>query len=58
MRHFGLVMEWQKWHEFSQKMQECAKNGEIEFVIEPYVRFKGEIGEQATMFFYDLDTTN
>ena len=47
--HFGVVLEWDKWVELSEKLK--AKN--IEFVIEPYVRFKGEVGEQATMFFLD-----
>ena len=47
--HFGVVLEWNKWVELSEKLK--AKN--IEFVIEPYVRFKGEVGEQATMFFLD-----
>tara|TARA_B110000285_G_scaffold188681_1_gene214954 strand:+ start:4388 stop:4807 length:420 start_codon:yes stop_codon:yes gene_type:complete len=47
--HFGVVLEWDKWVELSEKLK--AKN--IEFVIEPYIRFKGEVGEQATMFFLD-----
>jgi extradiol dioxygenase family protein len=37
------------FNEFSQKL----KNKNVEFVIEPYVRFKGLVGEQATMFFKD-----
>ena len=47
--HFGVVLEWQAWHDFAKKL----KAHKIEFVIEPYVRFRGEIGEQATMFFLD-----
>ena len=47
--HFGVVLPWEHWHTFSEKVQ--AAN--IEFVIEPYIRFKGETGEQATMFFCD-----
>lgn len=47
--HFGVVLEWQEWHKFAEKL----KNAKIQFVIEPYIRFRGEIGEQATMFFYD-----
>lgn len=47
--HFGVVLEWQQWHSFADKLKE----NNIEFVIEPYVRFRGEIGEQATMFFRD-----
>ena len=49
VRHFGIVLEWKQWHEFSQKL----KDKDIEFLIEPYVRFKDEIAEQATMFFLD-----
>jgi hypothetical protein len=47
--HFGIILEWEIFSEFSQKL----KNKNVEFVIEPYVRFKGLVGEQATMFFKD-----
>lgn len=47
--HFGVVLDWDKWTELSVELQ--AKN--IDFIIEPYLRFKGEVGEQATMFFLD-----
>ena len=47
--HFGVVLEWNHWHEFAEKLR-AAK---IKFVIEPYIRFQGKIGEQATMFFFD-----
>ena len=47
--HFGVVLEWNQWHEFAEKLR-AAK---VKFVIEPYIRFKGGIGEQATMFFLD-----
>ena len=49
VRHFGAILEWQQWHDMVDRLRE--KN--IHFVIEPYVRFKGQPGEQATMFFYD-----
>lgn len=49
VRHFGAVLPWQDWHSLADKLKE---NG-IEFVIEPYIRFKGEPGEQATMFLRD-----
>ena len=48
-RHFGAILEWQAWHDLSQKLQEA----DISFLIEPHIRFEGEVGEQATMFFYD-----
>ena len=47
--HFGIVMEWNNFYDFA----ELIKQQGIEFEIEPYIRFKGKPGEQATMFFYD-----
>ena len=49
VRHFGVVLEWNHWHEFSNQLK--SKN--VKFIIEPYIRFKGEMGEQATMFLLD-----
>ena len=47
--HFGVVLTMPQWHELAEKVQAAG----IEFGIAPHVRFKGEVGEQATMFFYD-----
>ncbi|NNE25730.1 MAG: glyoxalase [Saprospiraceae bacterium] len=47
--HFGVVLKWEDWQTLAQKL----KAYEVEFAIEPYVRFEGQVGEQATMFFYD-----
>lgn len=47
--HFGVVLDWNDFHEFAEKLKQ--KN--IQFVIEPYIRFEGLPGEQATLFFYD-----
>ena len=47
--HFGVVLEWEVFQTFSEELQEKR----ITFVIEPYIRFKGKVGEQATMFFKD-----
>lgn len=47
--HFGVVLEWPDW----QKLSVRLKQAEIQFVIEPYVRFAGQTGEQATMFLLD-----
>lgn len=49
VRHFGAVLEWDAWHTLAAKL----KNHGIAFIIEPYIRFEGEVGEQATMFFLD-----
>ena len=48
--HFGVILDWEQWHKFSNRIKD-----RIKFVIEPYVRFKGQTGEQATMFFLDPD---
>jgi extradiol dioxygenase family protein len=47
--HYGVVLEWEEWHTLENRLK--AKG--IKFVIEPYIRFKGLPGEQATMFFLD-----
>ncbi|WP_298236830.1 VOC family protein [uncultured Algibacter sp.] len=47
--HFGVVLTWKDFHSLAEHL----KNKQIKFVIEPYVRFEGLVGEQATMFFYD-----
>jgi hypothetical protein len=47
--HFGVVLEWVKFHAFAKALQ----NKNIKFIIEPYIRFEGLPGEQATMFFKD-----
>lgn len=47
--HYGVVLPWEDFHRFAEELR--SKN--IEFIIEPYIRFEGQIGEQATMFFKD-----
>lgn len=47
--HYGVVLPWQLFQEFSQSLKDKG----VEFIIEPYIRFQGQIGEQATMFFLD-----
>jgi extradiol dioxygenase family protein len=47
--HFGIVLEMREWRTLAEKL--VAKG--VKFVIEPKVRFAGEVGEQATMFFLD-----
>lgn len=47
--HYGVVLPWETFASFSEKLKDKG----IEFIIEPYTRFKGEVGEQATMFFLD-----
>lgn len=47
--HFGVVLDWQQWHDLATRL----KNASVEFVIEPGIRFPGEVGEQATFFLFD-----
>jgi len=47
--HYGVVLDWEDWRQLERRL----KTKGIKFVIEPYIRFKGLPGEQATMFFLD-----
>jgi len=47
--HFGIILPMEDWRALAQKL--TAKG--VEFIIEPKIRFRGEVGEQATMFFLD-----
>lgn len=49
VRHFGLVLDWDEWHAMADRLKAAG----IKFIIEPHIRFKGQVGEQATMFFLD-----
>lgn len=49
VRHFGMILTMDQWNSLAHKLK--AVN--TQFIIEPYIRFKGEVGEQATMFFLD-----
>ncbi|MEO6968216.1 MAG: VOC family protein [Rhodanobacteraceae bacterium] len=49
VRHFGLVLDMAQWNALAEKLRAAGTR----FVIEPHVRFKGEPGEQATMFLLD-----
>jgi extradiol dioxygenase family protein len=47
--HFGAVLELPVWEALSERLRKAR----VKFVIEPHVRFKGQVGEQATMFLLD-----
>ena len=47
--HFGVILESEQW----TKLSENLRDFNIEFIIEPHTRFRGEPGEQSTMFFLD-----
>ena len=47
--HFGVVLDWEEWH----RLRDSLIEGQVTFDIAPTIRFRGEVGEQATMFFRD-----
>ncbi len=49
VRHFGVVMSMSEWDTLAERLRGRGVN----FIIEPHIRFEGQVGEQATMFFLD-----
>ncbi|HRH87100.1 MAG TPA: VOC family protein [Rubrivivax sp.] len=49
VRHFGIVLPMADWQALAERLRAAG----VEFLIEPYIRFAGQPGEQATMFFHD-----
>jgi hypothetical protein len=49
VRHFGVILSMSDWQALADKLRAA----DTRFVIEPQIRFKGQVGEQATMFFMD-----
>jgi len=49
VRHFGVVLSMPEWDALADRLRVAG----VSFVIEPHIRFKGQVGEQATMFFLD-----
>jgi extradiol dioxygenase family protein len=47
--HFGVVLTMDDWHVLAGRVRDAG----VPFGIEPHIRFKGQVGEQATMFFLD-----
>lgn len=47
--HFGIVLGWEQWEALATRLRSAG----IRFAIEPHVRFRGQVGEQATMFLFD-----
>ena len=46
--HFGVVLSPEEWQALAERIRD-----HVDFIIEPYTRFKGEVGEQSTLFFTD-----
>ena len=49
VRHFGVVLSMPEWEALAARLRGAG----VRFIIEPHIRFKGEVGEQATLFFLD-----
>jgi len=49
IRHFGVVLSMEEWESLAKRLRQAG----MEFIVEPHIRFKGQVGEQATMFFVD-----
>lgn len=49
VRHFGLILPWAEWEALRDRLTDLG----ADFIVEPYIRFKGDPGEQATMFVRD-----
>lgn len=49
VRHFGAILEWSRWQALADRLKAAG----YRFIIEPHIRFKGEVGEQATFFLLD-----
>lgn len=47
--HFGAILAWDDWHARAEHLRASG----VKFLIEPHVRFEGEVGEQATLFLLD-----
>jgi len=47
--HFGVILTMEQWHLLADRLRAAGTR----FVVEPYIRFKGQPGEQATLFFLD-----
>ena len=52
IRHFGVILPWKEWHDLKNHLLDM-QDVKINWLIEPKIRFKGETGEQATMFLMD-----
>ena len=49
VRHFGVILKWEDW----EKLSNSLNKKRVDFLIEPYIRFKNEAGEQGTFFVLD-----
>ncbi|MEO8676875.1 MAG: VOC family protein [Casimicrobiaceae bacterium] len=49
VRHFGVILDLPAWEALAVRLEAAG----VKFIVEPYVRFRGLPGEQATMFFLD-----
>ncbi len=49
VRHFGVILDWNAWQALAEQLTQAS----VSFLVEPGIRFRGQVGEQATMFLLD-----
>ena len=49
VRHFGVILPWEAWQALADRLQQA----QVSFLVPPYIRFAGHVGEQATLFIQD-----
>lgn len=49
VRHFGVILPWEEWEALAERLRAQR----VEFLLGPYLRFQGQVGEQATLFLLD-----
>ncbi|GAB4147126.1 MAG: VOC family protein [Cyanobacteria bacterium J069] len=49
VQHWGVILAMDEWKALAERL----RSHHVEFIIEPYIRFQGEVGEQATLFLLD-----
>ncbi len=47
--HFGIILQWEQWH----TLKDHFIDHQVQFIVEPHIRFKNKPGHQATMFIQD-----
>ena len=47
--HYGVVLDWEDWEGLADRLRSAG----TQFILEPGIRFRGQVGEQATLFIAD-----
>jgi extradiol dioxygenase family protein len=51
--HFGVVLTMENWSALAERVTRYLESVERSFVVAPYIRFEGQVGEQGTFFLHD-----